>query len=349
MSLTITRSGGSYFHTYSDGSKKIHQGAKVPIMMNSNFPSYTWGGFPFINLLKFGKHTGNSGSDPLDSNGYPSGTTTGIISLIIASNYWPGGNVVVKWVGTAKCSLSGASASLIDDEVTEAGRRVYSTTQQDSGNVQVNIASGGTCTDLAAYFESEEDNYDAGDLLNTAFKSDWENMDVWRCMNWIHANGSYVKDYSDISPYTAIVWGFTHDRHVFPLGVSIPFRAMAEAVVEMDTDLWITIPHKATDACVTAIAQELNTHLTAGWKSAHILWVEYCNENWNGASSFNDSRAWMVYGDVASVDATCDPAINEVTSSTHGLSTGDDLAFFSTREHNIWPWAHGGERRIYVV
>lgn len=58
---------------------------------------------------------------------------------------------------------------------------------------------------------------------------------------------------------------------------SVPPEVMAELANVLDVDLWINVPHLATDAFVTTFANQLYTHL----ESERRLYVAYSNEVWN--------------------------------------------------------------------
>lgn len=54
----------------------------------------------------------------------------------------------------------------------------------------------------------------------------------------------------------------------------------------LDADAWINVPHAATDACVTDLAEQVVANLAPGLK----CYLEYTNEHWNTANSFEQNQ-----------------------------------------------------------
>lgn len=67
-----------------------------------------------------------------------------------------------------------------------------------------------------------------------------------------------------------------------------PFEDHLELSVLCGTDFYVNVPHAATDACVTAMAEETAAALPAG----KVVYVEYSNECWNSLQDF--TQRWYV-------------------------------------------------------
>lgn len=68
-----------------------------------------------------------------------------------------------------------------------------------------------------------------------------------------------------------------------PFLAGTPFEFSAAMASSLGSDLWISIPPFATDACSAAIAARVAANLTPGLK----VYVEYGNENWNNDGPSN--------------------------------------------------------------
>lgn len=209
-----------------------------------------------------------------------------------------------------------------------------------NNNANLNIGAG-TCSALAFIQPGEEANHDAGKLYAAQFISDMSGVHCLRPMGMQGTNdGNAFRDIADFYDFDDVNWYY-----------GIPPRAIALMAEECDCDVWACIPHQATDAAVTWFAGQLNTYMPVGKK----VKIEYSNETWNTATGFKDQSSWITSGDVAPVDATIVPATAVVTSTGHGLSTGDLLTFFITRNMlyratsgQRWPYADGGKSYIVV-
>lgn len=55
---------------------------------------------------------------------------------------------------------------------------------------------------------------------------------------------------------------------------------------QLGADAWVNVPHAASDACVTAMAQHVVANLRPGLK----CYVEYTNEHWNTSNNFEQNQ-----------------------------------------------------------
>jgi len=204
---------------------------------------------------------------------------------------------------------------------------------QSYDNTWVTV-TGGTCTNLELIQPSEETNFDAGNILTARYKNLLTGLTVLRTMDLTATNNSNIRDYADIHPYAHLQWR----GNVFPM------QALAEIANEVSVDLWLCIPHQSTDACVSSMMADISTHIDVGSR----VYVEYANEVWNFASGFTDAAHWVDRGDISPVSATVVPATATVTSTAHGLTTGDEIRCFNNQTHTVHPYAVGAERWAIV-
>lgn len=302
--------------------------------------------------------TANASTDVLScsQNQYPDDvivrfTTTGILpgGLISGMNY----HVVSASGNDFKVSLT-QGGEAVDITSTGSGTHYVAWAEETSsaanrkeflvyGNKAANNAlvsiGAGTCSDLELLQPGEETRYDAGNILASNFVSDMAGVACFRTMGMQNTNDSYVRDYADVQTWDGITWYW-----------AMPARAIARVAEELSSDPWISIPHQMTDAAITSFIAELDTYLPVGRKA----YIEYSNETWNYATGFVDQFRWTSNGDIDSQDGTMVPATAAVTATSHGLSTGDLLSFYATKDmtrsvapSNIWPYHKGG--RSYVV
>ena len=64
----------------------------------------------------------------------------------------------------------------------------------------------------------------------------------------------------------------------------VPYEMQIALSNELQQDLWLNIPHAATDDFITQLAQLVNEQLDPDLR----VWIEYTNEAWNGSFAQND-------------------------------------------------------------
>ncbi len=90
---------------------------------------------------------------------------------------------------------------------------------------------------------------------------------------------------SRVNSTTPIYTGGTYPSGFFasvqvPYQVGLPYEFSAAMCSALGSDLWISVPTFASEACSQAIAQRVAAHLTPGLK----VYVEFGNESWNDTS-----------------------------------------------------------------
>jgi hypothetical protein len=242
------------------------------------------------------------------------------------------GRWVVTWQGDADIRLNGATfvpagssgpstGSLVN------GRRVYTMGSNPTGHITIEAVNpDNPVTDLKVWLPDPADPQNASlehaasmwhpKFLATLAAGDFNHL---RFMDWGETNQSPQQDWTDRrlparvfqhgalhrrSPAEGIVWYtdgsgqpvfFSGDRNT-----GMAFEYMVDLCNTADKDLWICVPHLATDDFVTKLAQLIafgsdgtNPYTTAQADpvfpplNAHLkVYLEYSNEIWSNGNSF---------------------------------------------------------------
>ncbi|HQW80517.1 MAG TPA: hypothetical protein PLQ74_01465 [Pseudomonadota bacterium] len=92
-----------------------------------------------------------------------------------------------------------------------------------------------------------------------------------RLMDWTETNSSSVVNFADYPTPTSAFWH------------RVPPQILAELGNRLESDLWVNIPHRASNDFIDQFAVVLRDEFRPDRK----LYVEYSNENWNGIFSQN--------------------------------------------------------------
>jgi hypothetical protein len=114
----------------------------------------------------------------------------------------------------------------------------------------------------------------------TGFISDFQ---VIRFMDFTHTNGSRIKNWNERTP----VHYYTQSR----VG-GVAWEYVVQLANETGKDVWINIPHLATDTYIDSLARLIHSRLNPSLK----IYVEYSNELWNGAFSQHHDCAALAQG-----------------------------------------------------
>lgn len=120
--------------------------------------------------------------------------------------------------------------------------------------------------------------FKAGEIFNPTFLEKLDSFSELRLMDWTNTNSSTIKNWSDRTTPDDMTWGTTGTTDGVPLEIQV---ALAN---KLNTNIWINIPHEATDDYVTKALTYVRDNLKAGL----TVKVEYSNEVWNW--SFGQSR-----------------------------------------------------------
>lgn len=130
----------------------------------------------------------------------------------------------------------------------------------DAGNP---CAGGAVCRLYTEPGVAEEQLFQPRFLANTA------PYRLIRMMDWMETNSSPVENFADYPTPTSAFWH------------RVPPQIMAELGNRLGSDLWITLPHRASDDFLDQFA----TILRDSFRTDRKIFLEYSNENWNGIFS----------------------------------------------------------------
>ncbi len=116
-----------------------------------------------------------------------------------------------------------------------------------------------------------EDQYsEQTDPFHPSFLKDLQNYGVLRFMDWLPTNGNWITDWNDRSQVDQAHWG---NRK------GVPYEMQIALGNKLHQDIWLTIPHAASDDYITQLAQMVDQQLDPNLR----VWIEYTNEAWNGS------------------------------------------------------------------
>lgn len=269
-----------------------------------------------------------------DTNGYPKylngANKLRMLMWVYGGNYsnrpstWPVrnrqgyGKVTLTWQGDADVRINGSTEYLAGESSGVAtgrlvnGRRTYLFTTSIMSHLTVEeINPSNPITDIKVWLPDPADPNNRtleGQFWHPTFLSNVRDLDFssLRMMDWGATNQSPQQDWSDRRPPThrcmqgilntrAPANGFAGNR---PTGVA--WEYMIKLANDLDRDLWINVPHQATDDYVTKLAQlmrygsdGLNPYTAPQADPVHPplqdtlrLYVEYSNEIWSNGNSF---------------------------------------------------------------
>lgn len=108
------------------------------------------------------------------------------------------------------------------------------------------------------------------------------------------------------------------------LGVPAPYEFLCDLATRIGCNIWICLPHRATDDYIDNLADLLANHKPAGRK----IYIEVGNEVWNSGSSYANGTDWFTYYDYTRRSFNYDPVTKVATLVGHGLSDGANLRCF---------------------
>ncbi|MBX3467235.1 MAG: hypothetical protein KF878_10105 [Planctomycetes bacterium] len=247
--------------------------------------------WPFVDVMKSTKVNSSgfqwdlSSSSPtpsLDAQGYPVGLASGQVATTYAlrglSGRYPAGQYVVLFQGDGTVDVN-----------FEGTRTSYS--HNGSGTArftaQVNPGSSGLILRITRSSASNHvrnirvimpgfEATHATQPFHPLFLQRIAPFSTLRFMDWGEINGSPVTNWSDRKRADH---RSQHGRN------GVAHEVMADLVNRTQKQMWVCVPHKATDDYVRQMATLLRDRVDPRLK----IFVEYSNEVWNGAfSQYND-------------------------------------------------------------
>ncbi|GJM64333.1 BACON domain-containing protein [Persicobacter diffluens] len=201
---------------------------------------------------------------------------------------WKDGIYTLTWEGSGDVSIF-ADATLISEDLSgtvKKRRYQMEMTNGDKHAIKFRVNSF-PATKIHIYLPGQEDNPSLWNPEYTEYMKPFVGG-VLRMMDLGHTNHSKVKKWSDRTPrdwasYSSALKNSTAAPYV----ISASYEAMIELANEMNTDMWVCIPHEADDDFVRKLATLIKTGYDGSKKTTEPLksnlrvWIEYSNEVWN--------------------------------------------------------------------
>lgn len=209
-----------------------------------------------------------------DAQGYPTfipqNTTVGptLARYVISSE---GGNLrqdsayVLLYDGVGTITIEGG----VNVTSNSPGRLAF--TALNNGNININItySQAGNYVKNIRLLRPQDEFVNLNiDPFYIVFKDKISPFKVLRFMDWANTNGNTNIHWADRSKSDFVT--YAGDK-------GVPYEVMIKLANELDKDVWICVPHLATDNYIQQMAQlfldSLDSHLN--------IYLEYSNEVWN--------------------------------------------------------------------
>lgn len=274
------------------GSKRM---AEVGINLGNVF---YWGqDFPFINRFRTSNPwtanndtTGARFKAPADANGYPIAHRDAEYyqALVTVEPVSAGKSTIyhVFYDGDANIIFNGAK--VISEK---PGEKVFDLAGAPGLITMYPGASGKLPTTLALVREDQIPLYKAGEIFNPAFLEKLSSFSELRLMDWANTNGNTVENWNERTTVNNLSWAQDTTK------TSVPWEVQVALANKLNTDIWVSIPHAATDDYV----RKALTYVRDNLKDGLTVKVEYSNEVWNlgfPQSKYAQAKAIELWGDV---------------------------------------------------
>jgi Ca2+-binding RTX toxin-like protein len=232
-----------------------------------------------------------------DAQGYPTSMTIGgvaaqeIISNVFYTRVLPAGQYILEWTGEGtveayqNSTVIGPNKLLINYAADYTDVVNGQTVPRDDG-ITVRILStdpsntGNYVRDIKLYKTENADLIAAGEKFDPDYIQAIDDFRTLRTHGWQETNFSILKDWnSDVQSADQAFWGYEKK--------GAPFELLVEISNEANADLWLTIPHMATDEFMRKAAEYIKANLEPGLR----VYVEYSNEYWTDGF---DQKAYMI-------------------------------------------------------
>ena len=272
---------------------------------------------------------------PRDENGWPTeipyATSDGHLTKVrfLVNNYYPAGRYRIFFDG------NGAFSGNIEEE----NGAYYITLDGSGGNRFINMESSDVDNPVRN-MRILPDSYAADDSYPTFLASYLEGLEPFhtlRFMDWIRTNNS-----------TQVNWSDRATTSYYSQGTSkgMAFEYAIELANKLNTDVWVTIPHMASDDYIRNLAQLFRDTLDPELK----IYVEYSNEVWNWMFS---QSSWVLNNGQNSDGS--DPVVNDYVATdlaaieASGGNFPEKDAYMMARVFRIWTEEFGTEASTRLV
>jgi Ca2+-binding RTX toxin-like protein len=220
------------------------------------------------------------GNSPIfDANGWPTElpVVNGVEQTLIVNVFYtevvPAGKYIIEWTGTGTVQpyqdyeVIGPNKILFDYEANYAGGQSDGITVLISSTDPNN--TGDYVRDIKVYDQKFEDLVNAGERYNPEWFQKIDDFRVLRTHEWGSTNNTELVDWNpNQQSADRALWGQNETGG--------PFEVLVDIANQTQSDLWVTIPHMASDAFMLAAANYIKDNLDKDLR----VYVEYTNEYW---------------------------------------------------------------------
>ncbi len=220
------------------------------------------------------------GAAPLDAQGWPTafptlnGEAQSIWTNVFYTKIMPAGYYIVEWEGEGNLTVNGDVEALGSNKYRVYFDADYSGSDgQDGVTIGIEASdpenTGGNIRNIKVYQEKYSDLMAMGEHFDPEWFQAIDDFRVLRTHDWQGTNFSKVTDWSnnDVTADQA-AWA--------PPGRGMPYELLVEVANQARSDLWINIPHMATDQYMREAAAYVKANLDPDLR----VYVEYTNEYW---------------------------------------------------------------------
>lgn len=290
---SITISGGEFSH-------EIPVTQRGPGLGDSEYPAAGIGmdGVSFYSAYSaFSdalKHARWIDAASWNENGFPSSANAGTEARarigVDNGTTWPDGEYLLTWEGDGDVRLNrpGDATLISEDLSSETKRRVYDANVENYG-LEV-VIDAYPVDNIKLSLPGLENHHS---IWNPSYIDYIKPLSggVIRFMDLNGTNGSTQKDWNDRTPRNWSSYANSNTDNCAPWDVEgkASYESMIELCNEVGADMYICVPHLATDDYVDKLAHLIKTGVDkeTGVKTTDPLhpdlkvWIEYSNEVWN--------------------------------------------------------------------
>lgn len=178
------------------------------------------------------------------------------------------GKIALTWDGDGEVAVSRENTPLVEDNYPERNRRVYDFKDRNLAvyDVIVRASSPDNHVKNIRMWMPGYENSD--ETFHSLYKERLAPFPYFRYMDWGSTNNS-----------TQVEWADRKDPRYCRQTGPVAWEHMIALANETHRDMWICIPHMASDDYVRKLAQLIEETLEPGRR----VYVEYSNEIWNPA------------------------------------------------------------------
>lgn len=221
---------------------------------------------------------------PQDANGWATrapffaGATQQIPHTIMPG--WLAGTYTVRVTGAGTLRVKGAGSTWTSR--TFSGGTNTFTFENSTAGASINLEilqtanNGNHLRDIRVWLPGFANS---SVTFHPAFKSSLSHFNTFRFMDWGRTNANTQVNWSDRTR-------LNHATQTRSQGVALEY--MVQLANETGKNLWVNVPHAATNAYVSSMAALLRDQVNAGRK----IYVEYSNEIWNSDIRFTQ-HPWV--------------------------------------------------------